>query len=501
MSGEVGAQSNIHSSRIGMGDTVNSAQSADLSRDALNPKVTAMEYAVRGKIVLRAEEHVQALKRGEARPFSEVVMCNIGNPQAVGQPPLTFVRQLIALVTCPWILQQPQLRSAFPVDVVARAEKFLSQCSGTGAYSTSKGVPAVRSQVAEFLKQRDGYDSDIEHIFLTNGASEGVKSILSLLVRHENDGILIPVPQYPLYSASLTLLGGAMIPYYLDEAHGWGLDVDVLAKNIQDARNQGIHPRMLAVINPGNPTGQVLSEENMRAVVSLCEKEGLVLLADEVYQENIYTEMRSFVSFKKVVCDMKSTVPLASVHSTSKGVLGECGARGGYLEVMNVGDDMLEQLYKLASVNLCSNLVGQLVVSVLVDRPRPGDASYELFQKEYSMIMGSLRRKALKLVSALNQFEGVTCNDSEGAMYAFPQITLPSKAIEAAKERGLNGDVFYCMELLDSTGVCVVPGSGFRQQPGTYHLRTTFLPPEEKIDSVIEQMSAFHAEFMKKYSD
>ena len=96
--------------------------------------------------------------------------------------------------------------------------------------------------------------------------------------------------------------------------------------------------------------------------------------------------------------------------------------------------------------------------------------------------------------------EGVTCNDAQGAMYLFPQIRLPKRAIEAARVLKKEPDTFYCLEMLDATGVCVVPGSGFRQREGTWHFRATFLPPEEEFDGFIAKIQRFHREFMQKYN-
>ena len=111
----------------------------------------------------------------------------------------------------------------------------------------------------------------------------------------------------------------------------------------------------------------------------------------------------------------------------------------------------------------------------------------------------SLKRRATKLVDGLNAMEGITCNQPQGAMYAFPSITLPPKAIEAAEAAGKVPDTFYALALLEATGIVVVPGSGFGQKAATWHFRTTFLPPEEDMEAVIQRMSKFHADFMAKY--
>src|SRR5262245_44179910 len=156
-----------------------------------------------------------------------------------------------------------------------------------------------------------------------------------MIIRSPNDGVLIPIPQYPLYSASLSLFGGAAIPYYLIEEENWSLSIPDLEQALDNARKNGIIPRALAVINPGNPTGGCLPEAKMGQVVRLCERENLVLMADEVYQANIYTEARPFHSFKKIVSQLNSDIELASYHSVSKGMIGECGHRGGYFELHN----------------------------------------------------------------------------------------------------------------------------------------------------------------------
>jgi aspartate/methionine/tyrosine aminotransferase len=159
--------------------------------------------------------------------------------------------------------------------------------------------------------------------------------IFITIIRNKRDGILIPIPQYPLYSDTITLLGGTEIHYYLDESKGWGLSMEEIKDEVKSARLKGTNPRGLVVINPGNPTGQILEVENMKEIIEFCHKENIILMADEVYQENIYAEGKKFTSFRKVLYDMGeeyNDVQLISFHSVSKGFLGECGHRGGYFE-------------------------------------------------------------------------------------------------------------------------------------------------------------------------
>jgi alanine transaminase len=150
--------------------------------------------------------------------------------------------------------------------------------------------------------ERDGYDSDPENIFLTAGASQGVQFILQCLIQSPKVGVMIPIPQYPLYTATLALCNGRPVPYYLDEQSGWGLSVKELERSLAEARKQGTDVRALCVINPGNPTGNCLDESNIRDIIQFCVDKRLVLLADEVYQTNTYrSEQKPFHSFKRVV--------------------------------------------------------------------------------------------------------------------------------------------------------------------------------------------------------
>ncbi|KAI9312944.1 pyridoxal phosphate-dependent transferase [Dichotomocladium elegans] len=478
-----------------------------LTVDKINPNLREMEYAVRGRLAIRAEELRDELQKpGANLPFKQVVNCNIGNPQQLEQKPITFFRQVASLTENPELLDpknQELVAQLYPEDAIARARTLMKMVGqSTGAYSHSMGVTGIRQTVARFLEERDGHSANPNHIYLTQGASSGVQSILSLLTENSNTGILIPIPQYPLYSATLTLLGATPVPYYLDEETGWSLDVQELERIVAAARKAGTDVRALVIINPGNPTGQCLSEANIREIIQFCESARLVLLADEVYQTNVYEpEQRPFVSFKKVLRDIDSPVELVSFHSISKGMIGECGRRGGFFECCNFDEGVLGQLYKAASVSLCPNVSGQIMVELMCNPPREGDASYTRYIDELQGLYASLRRRSKKLEAAFNAMEDVTCQPAQGSMYLFPRIRLPSKAIEAAKDAGLAPDAFYAEKMLEATGVCVVPGSGFSQKEGTWHFRSTFLPPEALFDEFCANIQKFHAEFLAFYKD
>lgn len=432
-------------------------------------------------------------------------MCNIGNPQSLGQKPITFFRQVLALLDCPSLLESDQVGKLFPSDAIDRATTLLKHIpGGTGAYSASKGIAVCREAIARGIEERDGFPCDPNQIFITDGASPGVHMCMKVLLRDENDAILTPIPQYPLYSATLTLYGGSLAPYYLDEANAWGMSTEQLTESLAKAKANGKTVRAIVVINPGNPTGQVLSVANQEAIVRFCKENNLILLADEVYQDNIYAEGKTWTSFKKVVRsmgeDFAKDFQMVSFHSTSKGFYGECGRRGGYMEMCGFDSGVGSLMNKIASVNLCSNTAGQILMSLVMQPPKEGEPSFKLYTEEKNAILSSLKRRAEMIVSGLNALEGVSCNNAEGAMYAFPTITIPDKAIEAAGAAGKKPDAFYCIELLKATGIVVVPGSGFGQKEGTYHFRTTFLPSEESFPEIVKGITAFHEGFMAKYA-
>merc|ERR1719333_284847 len=312
---------------------------------------------------------------------------------------------------------------------------------------------------------------------------------------------MIPIPQYPLYSASLAEYNMHQIGYYLDEDKNWSLDMDVLEKAYQDA-TEVCNPRAIVIINPGNPTGNVLSRANIEAVVKFAAQKKLFVFADEVYQDNVYADGCKFHSFKKVMNEMGDpykSMELASFMSCSKGYMGECGIRGGYAEVVNMDPDVKAMLMKSISAKLCPTVLGQACMDLVVNPPRPGEPSYDSWVAQKDGTLASLARRAKLVADTLNSIEGFTCNVVQGAMYAFPQIHLPPKAIAAAQEAGQAPDVFYAFSLLESTGICVIPGSGFGQLPDTYHFRTTILPQEEMIKDMLGRIKEFHLKFLKEF--
>uniref|UniRef100_A0A0E0QYK9 alanine transaminase n=1 Tax=Oryza rufipogon TaxID=4529 RepID=A0A0E0QYK9_ORYRU len=439
-----------------------------LTVSSLNPKVLALaDHHLGGLVARRAQSMQQELDANPAsHPFSEV----------------------LALCNHPHLLDRSEASFMFSSDAITRAREI--------------GIEGLRDAIAAGIASRDGLPSYSEDIFLTDGAAAPVHMMMHLLIRGKKDGILCPIPSHSLYTDSMVLRGATLVPYYLDESRGWSVNISDLKKQLDGARAKGIDVRGLVVVNPGNPTGQVLVEENQCEIVELCKNECLVLLADEVYQENIYTDQKKFNSFKKVARSIgygEGDISLVSFHSVSNGYYGECGRRGGYMEVTGFSSEVRGEVYKVASLSACSNISGQILMSLVMNPPKVGDESYLSYRAERDSILSSLSCCAEAMVSTFNSMEGMTCNKAEGGISVFPSVRLPPRAIEAAEAMNTEPDVFYALRLLESTGIVVVPGSVFGQVPGTWHFRCTILPQEEKTRQIISRFNVFHEAFMEEF--
>lgn len=486
-----------------------------LTEDTMNQNLRTMEYAVRGEVVMKADEinaQLTASPDNHPYPFDHIVYTNIGNPHSVGQKGLTWPRQVMSLVDLPSDVgvNHPLASKMFPSDTIERARSIKKALNGygIGAYTHSQGPSVFREEICKFIEERDDLEegsTNPANIFMTNGASSGIEMILDALIASSTTGVMIPIPQYPIYSATIDRFGGKKVGYYLDEENGWDMNLEELERSLADAKANGINVNSFVLINPGNPTGQVLGREAIRDIVKFCSKHNLVLLADEVYQENVYDDDAEFYSCKRAAKDIGldekhlDALELISFHSTSKGLFGECGRRGGYMEVSGCDAGMRDQIYKLASANLCSNVPGQIMTSLMVNGPKEGDESYKIHEDEKKAVFESLKRRAEIVGKGFNAIPGFSCQEVQGAMYCFPKVTMPSAAVKYAKEQEMTPDTLYAVSLLESTGICVVPASGFGQEEGRFGFRTTFLPPEDEMIRVVDLIHKHHLEFCKKY--
>jgi alanine transaminase len=193
-----------------------SSASKVLTLENLSTAIKNVQYAVRGKIVLRAGEIEEELKNGVKKDFDCVIRANIGDCHATGQKPITFLRQVMALSTLPELLNEDK----YPSDVKDRVKRFLNDCKGgsVGSYTDSTGLAVVKKDIARYIEERDGgIASNPDNIFLTTGASDGIKMIIELLLTDKGSkpaGFMIPIPQYPLYSATISEYGAEQVSFF-----------------------------------------------------------------------------------------------------------------------------------------------------------------------------------------------------------------------------------------------------------------------------------------------
>jgi len=184
-------------------------------------------------------------------------------------------------------------------------------------------------------------------------------------------------------------------------------------------------------------------------------------------------------------------------------MMGECGLRGGYFETHNLSDDAEALIFKLKSIELCSNTIGQTAVELMVNPPAYGqesDETVEQYQREHKELFCALKDKAQLLTSAFNDMQNVSCTEIEGAMYGFPRIHFSQKFIDEAHAQGVEPDFKYCMDMVNQTGIMTVPGSGFWQEPGTYHFRiTNLVTPIQKMETVLENLHAFNKKWQAQH--
>ncbi|KAG9472858.1 hypothetical protein GDO78_016060 [Eleutherodactylus coqui] len=298
---------------------------------------------------------------------------------------------------------------------------------------------------------------------------------------------------------TIALSGAVMVPYYMDEDCGWTINVNSIQKSLPAARKH-CNLKVLCVINPGNPTGTEPSHDKSDDEGS---NKGPPPVLPIVYQANVFGPGAVFHSFKKVLYEMgpkySERVQLVSINSISKGISGECGFRAGYIEFVNIDPAVFEVLYLLKSFNV-PPVIGSLMLEVLLDPPQPGDPSYETFLREKQTLLNNLAEKARITEEILNQAPGIHCNPILGALYAFPRVSIPDRAIRLAQDRGLEPDDFYCHALLEDTGIVLCSGNGFGQAPGTYHFRITLLHPIDELKSILQKIAHFHTRFMAEYS-
>lgn len=431
-------------------------------------------YEVRGELLKKANEIESKIKECEIiyekhpYPFSKVIYCNIGNPLALIPDPIDEYRNFVCTVE---LDMNTNIKKMMNIDV--------------GAYSPTCGYNFIRKEIQTFISRRDmiEFNNKYENIYLVNGATEGIHAILKLFIWNTKDAILLPRPCYPIYQALTSVFGGSTYFYDLDEDNGWSIDLKSVSLAFKLAKKEGKKIHLFTYINPNNPTGAVYDRSSLSEIFRLCHINNCMIICDEVYQEN--DRNNSFLSGRKICLENMWKVPIFSLHSISKGFIGECGHRGGYLNTTYVDNEILRTLEKWFSMRLSPNSVGQLFTYAMVKLPFDDIG----VQKKIKNKKDEYIKKSDLIVNGLNKINGISCQKVSGAMYVFPKVQIPTWIKEKTKMTGHTYDFQFCYELLNRYGICVVPGSGFGQKEGTFHFRMTLLPNYDDLVYFLESLT------------
>jgi alanine-synthesizing transaminase len=397
-------------------------------------KLANVCYDIRGPIMERAK---QMEEEGH-----QIIKLNIGNLAVFG-------------FDAPEEIQQDMIRNL----------------PGSAGYSDSKGIFAARKAVMHYTQQQGIKGVALDDIYLGNGASELIVMATNALL-NDGDELLLPAPDYPLWTAAVSLSGGTPVHYLCDEANGWMPDLDDIRRKITP------NTKGIVVINPNNPTGALYSDELLQAIVTLARENGLVIFADEVYDKVLYDDAKH-----TAIASLSEDVLTLTFNSLSKSYRS-CGYRAGWMVVS--GDkkparDYIEGLNMLSSMRLCANVPGQWAIQTAL-------GGYQSI-KDLVSEGGRLRRQRDMAYNLITAIPGVTCVKPSAALYMFPRLDPKVYPIE--------DDQQFISDLLAETRVLLVQGTGFNwAQPD--HFRIVFLPHEDDLREAIGRVAKFLEHYRRR---
>ncbi len=389
-------------------------------------------YDIRGPVL---EKAVQMEREGE-----KIIKLNLGNVGAFGFDP--------------------------PENIVDAMIQNLPHASG---YTDSKGLVPPREAVAAYAKSKHIQGVSLGDIYLGNGASELILLSMNALL-DAGDEVLVPAPDYPLWTAAVNLSGGKAVHYICDEQAGWLPDLQDIQKKITR------RTKAIVVINPNNPTGALYSRENLLEIIEIARQHDLIIFADEIYDKTLY-DGAEHVSMASLADD----ILFLTLNGLSKNYRS-CGYRAGWMIVSgnkNSAKDYIDGLTLLASMRLCSNTPGQYAIHAALTGPQTID---ELVRPGGRLCQQ--RDVAYELLTAI---PGVTCVKPQASMYMFPKLDPHIYPIK--------NDQQFAYDLLIQEKVLIVQGSGFNWIAPD-HFRVVFLPPVEALRDAIGRISNFLGKFL-----
>ncbi|MEY2618752.1 MAG: hypothetical protein RL522_1754 [Pseudomonadota bacterium] len=352
-------------------------------------------------------------------------------------------------------------------------QDMIRNLPNSAGYSDSKGIFAARKAVMHYTQQQGISGVTLDDIYLGNGASELIVMATNALL-NDGDELLLPAPDYPLWTAAATLAGGKPVHYLCDEANGWMPDLADIRRKITP-RTKGI-----VVINPNNPTGALYSDALLKEIVAIAREHGLVILADEVYDKVLYDDARH-----TAIGSLSDDVLTLTFNSLSKSYRS-CGYRAGWLVVS--GDkkpaaDYIEGLNMLSNMRLCANVPGQFAIQTAL-------GGYQSIQ-DLVAPGGRLRRQRDLAYELITAIPGVTCAKPQAALYMFPRLDPKIYPVQDDRQ--------FFLELLQETRVMLVQGTGFNWHAPD-HFRIVFLPHEDDLREAIGRIAKFLETYRLRHS-
>jgi alanine-synthesizing transaminase len=334
----------------------------------------------------------------------------------------------------------------------------------SAGYSDSKGIFGARKAVMHETQKQGIKGVTLDDIYLGNGASELIVMATNGLL-NDGDELLLPAPDYPLWTAAVSLSGGTPVHYICDEDNGWMPNIDDIRSKITK------NTKGIVVINPNNPTGALYSDELLMQIVELARRHGLIIFADEVYDKVLYDSVKH-----TPIASLSEDVLTLTFNSLSKSYRS-CGYRAGWLVVS--GDkkpaaDYIEGLNMLSNMRLCANVPGQWAIQTALG----GYQSINDLVGEG----GRLRKQRDLAYELITAIPGVTCVKPQAALYMFPRLD--------PKVYPIKDDQQFFLELLQETKVMLVQGTGFNWKT-TDHFRIVFLPHEDDLREAISRIAKF----------
>jgi alanine-synthesizing transaminase len=343
----------------------------------------------------------------------------------------------------------------------------------TAGYTDSKGLFAPRRAVVHYTQEKHIRGVTVDDVYLGNGASELIVMSMNALL-NDGDEVLIPSPDYPLYTAAVALSGGTPVHYVCDEQSGWLPDIDDIRKKLTP------NTKAIVVINPNNPTGALYPESVLQQIVEVARQHQLIVFADEIYDKTVY-DGETHTSIAALADD----VLFVTFNGLSKNYRS-CGYRAGWMVVSGEkrhAKDYIEGLNMLASMRLCSNTPGQLAIQTAL-------GGYQSI-KDLVAPGGRLCRQRDLAYKLLSEIPGVSVVKPKAALYMFPKLD--------AKMYPITDDQQFAYELLAEEKVLIVQGTGFNW-PQPDHFRLVFLPNSDDLTEAMGRIARFLDHYRKRHS-